>query len=263
MLFDLQFFSEGATESVTSEQETGAGVYSDAGNDTENASKSEDFEKLIRGEYKEEYSRRVSQIVKNRLKNAKANEEKLSALEKKVEELKKDKSEEEKEEDVSEIQGEADLPQKKDEGIEADTQTDAVNTDTEENEGENPEISEEEIEILAGEIVKTKEIYPNFDLKRELRNPEFRSLISIPGMDMKKAFEISHHEQIISSAMQYAATAAQNKLALSTASGMQRPNEAVQENTSCVIIENVPAGLTKAQRADIKKRVRRGEKIIW
>ena len=239
---DIQYFGEDISSS-----ETGAGVNPDAGDNTvkieePSKDKSEEFEKLIQGEYKEEYGKRVSKIVKNRLKNLKENAHKNSE----VQETEKSENGTENSSDTEgNIEGKADQPQKE--------------KDSDEKTG----IDTAEIEALGRQIAKAREVYPNFDLERELDNSLFRTLITIPGMEIRKAFEICHHDEIIAGAMEYAVLSAEKKLAQSTASGLSRPNEAVQNNTSCVVIDNDPRGLTKAQRADIKKRVRRGEKIVW
>lgn len=243
MLFDIQFLADEAAVDTAETVNTGAGEAPDAGEnaddgkDDASCDKGREFEKLINGEYKEEYSKRVSEVVKKRLKNAKETIKKLSSNE--------------APQVIQPIDEEGEIE-------------DIANQSHGEKESDNkPEIDEKTVEEIGLGLAEVKAAYPNFSLKRELDNPQFCRLLSVPGIDFKGAFEACHHDEIVHGAMQYAVREAERKIAYSTALGMKRPNEAVQDKHSCSGIDNDPRGLTKAQRADIKKRVRRGEKIIW
>lgn len=109
---------------------------------------------------------------------------------------------------------------------------------------------------------QTKEIYPDFDLSAELRNPAFTQLLQ-SRVDVKTAYEVIHKDEIIPAAMQYAARAVEARLAESLASHGSRPAENAMGGAGAVIIGSPVNSLSRRDIADIARRVERGERISF
>ncbi len=128
-------------------------------------------------------------------------------------------------------------------------------------EGENNERAGIRKQVIQ-DLNAAKEAYPSLDVEKELSNPRFRKLIATPGISIKQAFELVHHEEIVRGAMEYAARVTKENVTSEVAAGVARPLEGAC-NGACVKLKGDPASLTKEERKEIKKRVRMGEKIIW
>ena len=63
--------------------------------------------------------------------------------------------------------------------------------------------------------------------------------------------------------MQAAISVSQKKLANAIASGMNRPTEGGTRRSAAVDVRNDPSKLSRADRQEIRDRVRRGELISW
>lgn len=115
-------------------------------------------------------------------------------------------------------------------------------------------------ELLAQHEQVTK-VYPNFNIDAELTNPQFDSLVR-NGVDLKTAYEVVHHNEILPQAMKFASDKAREDVAKTIASGQQRPSElAATKNDSPVGHINVNA-LTREQRDDLNRRALAGERIV-
>jgi hypothetical protein len=105
-----------------------------------------------------------------------------------------------------------------------------------------------------------KGIYPKFDFEAEAQNPAFARLLR-NGVDVRTAYEVAHHDEIISGAMQFTAQKVQQKTVNDIRARGMRPDEGG--------LGRHPAGegrldvskLTRDQRAEMAKRAMRGEKI--
>ena len=106
-----------------------------------------------------------------------------------------------------------------------------------------------------------KEIYPEFDFAKEVENPRFRNLIKA-GFEMQNAYESIHYKELVEKARADALKEAKEQVSASVASGANRPMEGGATNPSAQVITD-PKNMTKAQRAELKRQVRSGAKIIW
>ena len=93
-------------------------------------------------------------------------------------------------------------------------------------------------------------IYPGFDVAGELQSPRFRQLLEM-GLDMKTAFEATHHDTLVEEAMAYA-------LAHGSA---KRPVENGQRSLSAASTVTGVRSMSRADRRDIIRRVSQGETI--
>ena len=119
------------------------------------------------------------------------------------------------------------------------------------------------INNLAAQGEQVKQMYPGFNLRAELKNPDFARLTSPNvGVDVKTAYEIVHHNEIAPAAMQYAVQRSQEKLANSIRSGSTRPTEGGVRNSPAIDVRDDPKKWTKADREEVRRRVKSGERIV-
>ena len=107
---------------------------------------------------------------------------------------------------------------------------------------------------------EAKKVYPTFDLKAEMNNPRFVDLLR-SNIDVRTAYEVLHKDEIIPAAMQFTAQAVESKLAKKIASNGARPSENGMSSQSAAVVKSDVSQLSKADRAEIIRRVQRGEKI--
>lgn len=128
---------------------------------------------------------------------------------------------------------------------------------------------------LQQQAVAMQERYPGFDLEAEMTsNPAFGRLVLKPprgsGLSVEAAYHAIHHNEIMQAQQaqryQYAHAAvqqAQQRTANAIASGSRRPAENGVSNNAGVVHRTDPTKLTKAERAEIKRRVMGGAVIRW
>lgn len=119
------------------------------------------------------------------------------------------------------------------------------------------------------EAAALKAEIPDFDLDVELGNKMFAGLLR-NGFPLRNAYFAVHHDDIMRQQQaQYAQHAQQavqqtkQMTANAIASGTNRPVENGSGAAAGARTVTDPALLTKAERAEIKRRVERGEKIHW
>lgn len=120
------------------------------------------------------------------------------------------------------------------------------------------------IQGLIAQGEKLKATFPNFDLRAEMQNPVFQRLTSPEvGIDVETAYWTLHRQELQTAAMQVAAQKTSQKLSQSIQSGINRPAENGSRNVSPALdIRDDPSKWSKADREEVKRRVRNGERII-
>lgn len=109
-----------------------------------------------------------------------------------------------------------------------------------------------------------KSVFPNADLMAELRNPTFQRLTSPEvGVSAKDAFWLIHRAELESKTMETVAHKTQQKLSQSMQNTRNRPVENGSRAVSPALdIRDDPSKWSKADREEVKRRVRNGEKVI-
>ncbi len=109
-----------------------------------------------------------------------------------------------------------------------------------------------------------KQAFPSFDLVQEFQNPQFVRLTSPEvGISVEDAYHLIHRKEIQAASAQVIAEKAQQKLSQATASGMRRPSENGSQSVSPALdIRDDPSKWSKADREEVKRRVRMGERIL-
>ena len=123
----------------------------------------------------------------------------------------------------------------------------------------------EHFDGLARQAEAVKQLYPSFDLMTEMQNPQFARLTA-PGVnvDVRTAYEVVHNAEIQSAGMQVAAQKSAERVANAVRANGTRPMEnGMNSQQTASVVKTDPRTLTKADLAEISKRVARGEKIAF
>ena len=105
-----------------------------------------------------------------------------------------------------------------------------------------------------------KQAYPTFDLRAEMGNQQFRSLLKA-GIPMQQAYELIHMEEIKEASARAAAQSMGQQMTARIKEKASRPKENGTSAKSAVIVKNDVSSLTRAERAEIARRAQRGEQI--
>lgn len=230
-----------------------------------------EFEALIKGEYKDLYDAKMQDTIQKRLKGQKETVDKYNALTPTLEMLGKKYGV-----DASDIEAlnkaiEEDNSFYEEEALEKGMTVQQLK-EIRKMERENAELKAQMQEAQRQENGKklyaawmqqadeAKKVYPSFDLRAEMNNPKFVDLLR-SNIDVRTAYEVLHKDEIIPAAMQFTAQAVESKLAKSIASNGARPSENGMSSQSAAVVKSDVSQLSKADRAEIIRRVQRGEKI--
>ena len=301
MLLDLQLFAEGGDGGTGAEGATGAtataavsqtkGVKNPLADvrygiqpteDTTPAAEvteptTEDrnakFEALIKGEYKDLYDQRVQDTVQKRLKSTKETVERYEALSPTIEALAKKYGV-----DPSDIKAlnkaiEEDDSYYEEEALEKGITVEQLK-EIRKMEKENAELKrqmeEQNRKDNANKVYSqwmnqaesTKQVYPSFDLRTEMQNQKFVDLLR-SNIDVRTAYEVIHKDDIIAGAMQFTAKKVEQNLTNKIIANGARPSENGNSSQGASVTKSDVSTLSKADRAEIARRVARGEKISF
>ena len=229
------------------------------------------FEELIKGEYKDLYDARIQDTIQKRLKGSKETVEKYEALTPTLELLAKKYGV-----DASDIKAlnaaiEEDDSYYEEEALEKGMtvqQLKEVKKMERENAALREQMKAQERKDNAAQQYATwikqaeeaKRLYPNLNFEVETQNPQFRQLL-LSGIDVGSAYLVIHKDDIIPAAMQYTAKTVEQKLTNKVIANGARPSENGNSSQSATVVKSDVSQLTKADRAEIIRRVQRGEKI--
>ena len=107
-----------------------------------------------------------------------------------------------------------------------------------------------------------KQVFPNFDLRAELKNPVF-ALMTSPnvGISVQDAYYAIHRNEIQAAAMQVTAQKTAQKISNAIQSGSRRPNENGTSGQAPSVTTFDYRSMSPEQRKALKDRIRSGEKI--
>ena len=249
----LQWFADGGDGAADSSgaNETGrdaaapgqkleiSGKAEEAGED-----KDSEFEKLIRGQYKEQFAARTQRIINQRFRESRGAQDLAKTL--------------------ADQYG---LEANDYKGI-AQAVKDQRLADAEQRRQKAEQLAQQYREDSAQQIYDQwqeegrmlAEEYPTFCMEEELTDDAFVKLLCA-GIPLRTAYEARHLDEILGGAMQYAADKAAAAAELRAAARGARPAEnGTTPSAGSVMQTNVNA-LTLAQREQIERRVAKGERI--
>lgn len=226
--------------------------------------KEAEFEKLISGEYKNEFARRVKKIISRRLKEVKnmnlENEKNAHIVQLLMKKFNIEDADTEKLERMIETDMNGTKENMQEKYAELLRRVIAENTYLKRNREE--ELSRMRMrtraEKLRKETEETKKLYPDFDLEKELENPEFARLLKV-GVSVKNAYEVTNIGKIL----EKNSKDAEKMVVDSIRSKGNRPVENGSAPTSGIILSSDISKLTKKERAELAKRAAKGEMISF
>ena len=230
-----------------------------------------EFEKLIKGEYKDLYDARVQDTIQKRLKGQKETVDKFNALNPTIELLARKYGV-----DASDIEAinkaiEEDDTYFEEEALEKGItvqQLKEIRRMERENADLRRQMQEKQTKENASKLYSkwmqqaedAKKLYPAFNLESEMQNEEFVKLLR-SNVDVGTAYLVLHKDEIIPAAMQFTAKTAEQKVVNKIIAGGNRPSENGMSSQSAAVVKSDVSQLSKADRQEIIRRVARGEKI--
>ena len=107
-----------------------------------------------------------------------------------------------------------------------------------------------------------KKVFPNFDLRTELKNPAFARMTSPNvGISVEDAYYAVHHNEIQRAAMQVTAQTVAKKISNDIQAGSRRPNENGTSGQAPSVTTFDYRSMSPEQRRALKDRIYSGEKI--
>ena len=251
----------------SAEQAAPADGAAEQGTETE-----ESFESLIKGKYKAEADAYIQNIIRERFKNHQNDTAEL-------EELRKLKTSVAKKFNVDDqdLTGIIQAVEYDEEALEMEAIQRGMSVDSlktvkrleEQNkqlmQREQKSIAEQRMQqhfnSLAQQAEGVKAAYPNFDLMQEMNNPTFARLTAPGvGIDPKTAYEIVHKDEIMAANAQAQAQAFAKSV---KANGARPAENGLHGEQGASTVKTDPRTLTPADRAEIRRRVARGERIVF
>jgi hypothetical protein len=230
-----------------------------------------EFEKLIKGEYKDLYDARMQDTIQKRLKSSKETVDKYNALTPTLEMLAKKYGV-----DIGDIESLNKAIQEDDSYYEEEALEKGISVqqlkEIRKMERENAALKAQMEEAQRQENGKklyaawmqqaeeAKQIYPSFDIQTEMANPKFVDLLR-SNIDVRTAYEVLHKDDIIRGAMQFTAQTVESKIAKKVASNGARPAENGMNSQSAAVVKSDVTQLSRKDRDEIRRRVANGEKI--
>ena len=230
-----------------------------------------EFEKLIKGQYKEQYDSRVQDTIQKRLKSSKETVDKYNALTPTLEILANKYGV-----DATDIEALNKAIQEDDAFFEEEAlkrgmsvqDLKSIRKMERENADLKRQMQEKETKEKADKLYTqwmqqeqdTKKVYPSFNMQAEMQNPKFVDLLR-SNIDVKTAYEVLHKDEILPAAMQFTAKTVEKKITNKIIANGARPTENGMSSQGAAVVKSDVSQLSKADRAEIIRRVQRGEKI--
>lgn len=232
-----------------------------------------EFEKLIKGEYKDLYDQRVQDTLRKRLKGQTETVERYEALTPALRILAKNYGVEPTDIKALSAAIEADDAFLAKEAMESGTSASELRR-IRRIEMENADFrsrleaidrkehADKQYAAWMQQAQEAKAIYPQLDLDTEVKDPQFMRLLNA-GVDVGSAYLVLHKDEVIPAAMQHVAQTVEQKLSAKIAAGGSRPAENGANPMSGPVVKNDVSTLTKADRAEINRRVLAGDRISF
>ena len=112
------------------------------------------------------------------------------------------------------------------------------------------------------EAEELKKIYKDFDIQKEAQNPDFTRLLA-SNVNMRTAYEVLHHDDIIGGAMAYTAQTVAKKQIDAIKSGQSHPVEGAAKTAQAVKTSKDISKMSLQELKEQAKRARNGENITF
>ena len=111
----------------------------------------------------------------------------------------------------------------------------------------------------AAEEAAMRRSQPDFDLQNELRSPEMRRLMQLPGMRVRDAYRLAHYDENLRTAAQAVEQGVVERIQQRAA----RPTENGIRPGGAATVRPDVASMTRAQREALERRAMHGVKISF
>lgn len=128
------------------------------------------------------------------------------------------------------------------------------------NDQKQAEQAAQQMQVWEQQASEARKIYPNLDMNKEAKNPQFRQLL-MAGIDVGTAYLAVHKDEVLGGAMQHAAQTAAQKVANSVIANGSRPSENGMASQSAAVTKIDPSLMTREERRALIQRSARGENI--
>ena len=122
--------------------------------------------------------------------------------------------------------------------------------------------AQQQLEAWNEEAKAVKNMYPSFDIKTEVQNKAFIDMLK-NGISMEHAYKVLHFDELTQNVAKEAARNADARAQEIIKQKASRPSENGISSQSAAIVRSDVSTLTRAERAEIARRVARGEKISF
>lgn len=237
------------------------------------------YDEFIKGEGKEFYAEDTQKIVSRRVNELKAMEEKMGKLQPFMDALsdKYNLSADDLDGLMKAIQGDRDFfveaaaeagmdnPETYRQFREAQRKTkaleDAQKARAEAEEAQRKQsFVNQKMQAWHAEAEGVKAKYPSFNFESESANPQFMSMLRA-GVGIEAAYRAMHHDEIVAGAVDTARAQTEKSVVENIRAKGSRPAENGMSSASTFTYKSDVSKLTRADRAEIARRVARGEKI--
>lgn len=224
---------------------------------------------LKKGEYKEQYARDVQAAIKDRFKNQEDLQGRLDAIQPMLDALMKKTGAESVEElnkliaeDDSIYQEEADAA-----GMPVDKYREMVRLQKEHDDAIASEkrlreqvANRDRFAELHRQGEDLKQMFPDFDLMKEMENEAFRNMTMSGQLTVEQAFYALHGKELTPQLMAYGMQRARQQMGQTIQATGQRPQEGAMRGRTTAAAEPKinPASLTRKEREMYKQMARRG-----
>lgn len=233
------------------------------------------FEELIKGDYKEDFNSRVQEVVKRRVGETKAMEQKIADIEPILALMAQKYGV-----DPSDVQAISKAIQEDDSYFEKAAAEQGLSVEqykmfrklSDENTRLNEAIETQKRQQASNEIygkwmqeaedLKQKYGLTDFNFEVEVQNPDFVAILKSNG-SVEAAYKATHFDEMLTGAMAATADNVGKAIAKSVASRAKRPTEGAVSSQPSVEVKSDVSKLTKADREEIARRVARGERISF
>ena len=120
--------------------------------------------------------------------------------------------------------------------------------------------AQQQLQKWYGEAEQTKSLYPSFDLNVEVKNPQFLSMLKA-GVPVQHAYEVIHMDEIKAGVAKMQAQATEKQVVDGIRARGARPPENGTASQSAFTVKDDPSKWSKKDRAEVARRVARGETI--
>ena len=242
---DLQLFSSEGAE--TANGETGAESAVAGQNGAEEVNAETEFSELINGKFKEQFTKKTQAIIDKRFKQTKELEDYKQKVSPAVEKLMEKYGISSGEEDklMSFLDGEKS----------------EIRKNTPDNHISRRENLRGRISSWLQESKELKESFPDFDLRKEIRENKLFSQLLIGGAPLRAAYETVHKDEILSGAMAYTAGKVREQVVKGIEAKGRRPVENGVSSESAVVTSVDVNSLTSQDILKILKQVENGASI--